>query len=88
MAADEFMPVVAYVVAQAQPRQLVSSLQRIWHYAAATDVSDQCLWHLVAACDFLCRTSPAGETNSAASVWDSVSAQGLPKNGVHASRIV
>ena len=32
MAADEFMPVVAYVVAQARPQQLVSSLQQIWHY--------------------------------------------------------
>ena len=72
MAADEFMPVVAYVVAQARPRQLVSSLQRIWHYAfAATDVADQCFWHLVAACDFLCRTSPTGETNGSSSVWDS-----------------
>lgn len=57
--ADDYMPIMAWVIIQARPTRLVSQLHFIYNYALEQGGQYE-MWmaHFTAACDMICRISP------------------------------
>ena len=57
--ADDYMPVMAWVIVRARPSRLISQLHFIYAYILELDDRHE-MWmaHFTAACDMVCRVSP------------------------------